>query len=590
MPPSPSLTVDTSHDLDLMRAKASHILKAARSATLANILAPLLCIPMFQDEVREGHLPLWLGYMFLAIAIRTWIIFKLDYKAEAITNPRRDLQLVTFAVGIVGFGWGLGWPLMTPDLSMVNRMIYVYMTTAAMISSMFAYSVNRQTFYAFTLPIMIPAMSTLAWSIHIFPWPFSVGMAALYLVVLSIAKNFSHVFEDSVRLRFRNEDLYQELANERDQSVAANVAKSKFIAAASHDLRQPLHAVNINLDLFNPQDMRSKDIQLLQRIKNSITALNSMFDGLLDMSKLDAYVTQVVNRKFVLTELAESVKEMVQSRAQSQGLTLTIEAPPWVVLGDQLILQQILMNLTLNALQYTEKGSVTLEFSIEAECLAFRITDTGVGISPTEQSNIFNEFYRVDHTRAAHEGLGLGLTIVKRLCNLIGASVRVASTPGEGSVFTVITACPVSMQPTTSTMTDPLNAQSTGGRSNQLQGRCIAIVEDDPAIVEAYRQTLASRGAQIVVLSESAQELQTQLESIDRIDCILSDYRLKHTTGDVVIETLRENYNQEIPAVIVTGDTSPKQIHLFAGLNVRVLHKPVTFQTIVRTMEELIVT
>ena len=331
MPPSPSLTVDTSHDLDLMRAKASHILKAARSATLANILAPLLCIPMFQDEVREGHLPLWLGYMFLAIAIRTWIIFKLAYKAEAITHPRRDLQLVTFAVGIVGFGWGLGWPLMTPDLSMVNRMIYVYMTTAAMISSMFAYSVNRQTFYAFTLPIMIPAMSTLAWSVHIFPWPFSVGMAALYLVVLSIAKNFSHVFEDSVRLRFRNEDLYQELANERDQSVAANVAKSKFIAAASHDLRQPLHAVNINLDLFNPQDMRSKDSQLLQRIKNSITALNSMFDGLLNMSKLDAYVTKVVNREFVLAELAESVKEMVQSRAQSKGLTLTVEAPPWVV-------------------------------------------------------------------------------------------------------------------------------------------------------------------------------------------------------------------------------------------------------------------
>ena len=149
------------------------------------------------------------------------------------------------------------------------------------------------------------AMSTLLWPTHIFPWPFSIGLAAVFLVVIGIAKNFSRVFEESVRLRFRNEQLYQALVQERDQSVASNVAKSRFIAVASHDLRQPLHAVNVNLELFESSRLDPRHSQLLQRIKSSISTLNSMFDGLLNMSKLDAYVTQVDSQAFLLRELSE---------------------------------------------------------------------------------------------------------------------------------------------------------------------------------------------------------------------------------------------------------------------------------------------
>ncbi len=576
-----------SNELNLQREKSAHIVKAARSATLANILAPLLCIPMFQDEVQILNLVLWLVYMFVAVAVRSWIVYSQANESTAIVDPERDLRRMTFAVGIVGLGWGLGWPLMAPELSLVNRMIYVYMTTAAMISSMFAYSVNRQTFYAFTLPIMIPALSTLLWPTHIFPWPFSVGLAALYLVVLGIAKNFSKVFEDSIRLRFRNESLYQELARERDQSVAANVAKSKFIALASHDLRQPLHAVNINLELFNGQQLPPQESRLLQRIKSSIAALNDMFDGLLNMSKLDAYMTKEIQQDFLLSDLAESVREIVQSKADSKNLAFFIEAPPLVVRGDRLLLQQIVLNLSLNALQYTERGSVSIEFFTHVDQLAFRVIDSGVGISVEDQQHIFNEFYRADRTRGAHDGLGLGLTIVKRLCNLIGAKVDVQSNSGRGSVFTVSTGCPTSQALSASrsatTLPDP-----SGDDPHRLQGKCIAIFEDDETILEAYRQTLSARGIRIVVLSEHEQALQDQLESINHIDCILSDYRLQLTTGDLLIEKLRENYNREIPAVIVTGDTSPDQIHVFAELNVRVLHKPVTFQKIVSTIEEVI--
>ena len=424
---------DDANHINLLREKAAHITKAARSATIANILAPLLCIPAFGDEVTPLRLNSWLSYMFAVIVIRTWIIYKLAYQTENISDPPRNLNMVSFAVGIVGLGWGLGWVLMAPELQMINRMIYVYMITAAMVSGMFAYSVNKPTFYAFTLPIMIPSLGSAAWSLEIFPWTFSVGLATLYIVVLSIAKNFSQTFEDSVSLRFRNERLYQELANERDQSIAANVAKSRFIAVASHDLRQPMHAVNVYLDLVNLDKVPEAEAKSLVKIKNSINTLNAMFDALLNISKLDADVTPVTQRPFHLSELTGTLRDLFETKAKSKGLALHITAPSLVVRGDKLLLQQIVGNLVSNAIQYTEVGSVEVRFESTPEGLRIEVIDTGSGIPLPEQTHIFHEFYRAEETRALHDGLGLGLSIVKRLCHLIGAEITVRSEVGQGS-------------------------------------------------------------------------------------------------------------------------------------------------------------
>jgi len=575
--------MDEANNINLLREKSAHITKAARSATLANILAPLLCIPMFKDEVPTSDLTLWLGYMFVAVLVRTGLLYRLPYEAEKISDPKHDLKIMSYAVGIVGFGWGLGWILMAPDLLMVNRMIYVYMTTAAMISSMFAYSVHHVTFLAFTLPIMIPSLSTVLWSNTIFPWPFSVGLASLYIVVISIAKNFAKTFEDSVRLRFRNERLYQELANERDQSVTANVAKSKFIAVASHDLRQPMHAVNVYLELINLDNLPTQEKKSLSKIKSSITTLNTMFDALLNISKLDADVMQVSHRIFHLEELASTLRDLAEAKAIEKGLVFTIECPNLLVRGDKLLLQQILNNLVSNAIQYTEHGQVDVRFQIEQGCLLIEVRDTGCGISTNEQLDIFHQFYRAEKTRLLHDGLGLGLSIVQRLCNLIGADIRVVSELGHGAQFIVTTPFLASSNEEDMFAAPP--SPKTKNLHRSLQGKNIAVIEDNPIIVEAYRQTLANKGAYVYVLSEYESELEAQLESIDHIDCILSDYRLNQTTGDLLIQKLRDSYNEEIPAIIVTADTSPSHINLFAKLNIHVLHKPISFHDVATTIE-----
>jgi signal transduction histidine kinase/CheY-like chemotaxis protein len=577
---------DEVNNFALQREKSVHVIKAARSATLANILAPLLCIPMFKDEVPFFDMAVWLGYMLVVVSIRTWMIYRLPYEPEKIVTPERDLKVITYAIGIVGFGWGLGWILMAPDLQMVNRMIYVYMTTAAMISSMFAYSVNTPTFFAFTLPIMVPSLGSVLWWADLFPWPFMVGLASLYVVVLSIAKNFSQTFETSVRLRFRNERLYQELASERDQSIAANVAKSKFIAVASHDLRQPMHAVNVYLDLLNLDHLPEQEKKSFSKIKSSITTLNAMFDSLLNISKLDADAMQVSHRVFRLSELAITIRDLNEAKAISKGLALTMSYPDLMVRGDKLLLQQIVSNLVSNAIQYTVRGQVAVRFEAVNDCLTIDVSDTGCGIAPAEQEQIFNQFYRADKTRALHDGLGLGLSIVQRLCGLIGADIRVMSEPGQGAQFVVSTPFPTSASE--QTIEHVPATPKMQGSHRKLQGKYIAVIEDNPIIVEAYRQTLASKGAFVQVLSEYDSELEAQLETVDRIDCILSDYRLTQTTGDLVIQKLRDSYNEEIPAIIVTADTSPSHINLFLQLNIQVLHKPVSFHDVSEAIEKII--
>ena len=575
-----------SNNFYLLREKASHITKAARSATIANVLAPLLCIPAFKDEVRPMHLGIWLTYMLVAVFVRTWIVFKLEFKAEKIINPQQSLTLMTLALGSMGVGWGMGWVLMAPDLLMINRVIYVYMITAALMGSMFAYSVHKTTFYAFALPIMILSLTTALWSVDIFPWTFSVGMATVYIVVLGISKSFSQTFEDSVRLRFRNERLYQELANERDQSVAANVAKSKFIAVASHDLRQPMHAVNVYLDIVNADNFPEQDKLLLTKIKSSVTSLNSMFDSLLNISKLDAHVTPINNRTFGLQELANTLRDLYETRTKNKGLTFKISCLDLNVCGDKLLLQQIVSNLISNAIQYTETGLIEVKLISQNDRLAVEVIDTGCGVEESEQQHIFGEFYRADRTRSLHDGLGLGLSIVQRLCNLIGADVYLLSKLGEGSQFVVVTPYLASSSDENieiaAASLKPLHTHRI------LQGKYIGVIEDNPIIVDAYRQTLASEGAYVYVLSESESELEIQLESINRIDCILSDYRLSQSTGDVLIQKIRENYNEEIPAIIVTADTSPSHVNLFAKLNVQVLHKPVSFQEVAQAIRKLV--
>lgn len=575
----------STNQLYLMREKASYITRAAKAATIANLFAPTLCVVLFFQDVEHVALASWVAYMLMAVTIRTWMTAQLTSDAAKIVDPQRNLTMITVGVGLIGLGWGLGWFLLAPDLSDGHRLIYLYVTTGAMFLGMFGYGVHWPTFYAFAIPSMVPAISSVLWPEHLFPWQFAIGITTLFVAAIKIAKNFSATYEESVSQRFRNDQLYQALTQERDASIAANVAKSKFIASASHDLRQPMHAINLYLDAIDTADMGSKSSRLIDKIKGSVNTVNSMFDALLSISRLDADTLQINPEDFSLAGFVQSIADISVPKAQTKGLVLTFEHPAARVHGDPFVLRQILLNLISNAIQYTSSGHIRVGFKGEHGTLVVSVTDTGCGVSSEDQLHIFEEFYRADHSRRLHDGLGLGLAIVRRFCDLMGANIKVTSTLGSGCRFEVHTPCPL----TPEKQAGPVPAAaSTRLKSQALTGRTIAVIEDDHHITEGYRYILGENGAQVVCLSEQSDEWATQLMGLEQIDCILSDYRLKQTTGDVLIQTLREYFNQEIPALIVTADTSPSHIHHFQQLHVTVRHKPIAFADVLSAIADLI--
>ena len=586
--PKQPLDIDDTTKALVAVQKSAYIVRTARSVTVANIFAPLFALLLFYDDADPVKLTIWLSYMVIATVIRTWTTARLEYEEDKITDPQRDLRVVTYGVGLIGLGWGLGWVLLVPDLDTVNRMIYLYVTAGGMFNSMFGYCVHWPTFYSFTIPIMVPAISTAFWPQDIFPWPFSLGITILFIYVVKISRNFSETFEDSVRLRLRNDKLFKELAAERDESIAANVAKSNFIASASHDLRQPMYAVNMYLDSLNLDAIAPSERTTIQKIKNSVVTLNEMFEALLNISKLDSHSFQPENRQFSVQELATSLKEIAKPLAQNKQLNLRFTGVMGLALGDESLLRQMLLNLIDNAIHYTDRGDVTVEFLNRQGCLSITVADTGCGISPEDQQRIFDEFYRVDRTRGLHDGLGLGLSIVWRLCKLIGADIHTESKPGHGTTFTISTRCPLLEDSKEApAVVNPERTVQVAIDEVSVSGKTIAVIEDDLAILEAYRHALVTRGAKVIIIEEESKAFEEQLASFDAgpIDFIISDYRLKNTTGAEMIHRLREAFNHEIPALIVTADTSPSHITYFAKLNISVLHKPVSFQQVMAVIE-----
>jgi signal transduction histidine kinase/CheY-like chemotaxis protein len=571
----------------LLEEKYQFLETASKTNTAGTIIGPTLTGGLVFQDAELLSLTIWLSVMALCVAFRAYMVFSRNKDQSLSINKKiSNLSIGVFAVTAC---WGLGWLIVAPTLPFNLQCLFLLMSSTAVFVGLYGYSIHRPTFLCFALPIFVGQFIASLTPPLMFPWPILLGEFAFSLYAVKMASYFSKSWIKTVSLQIQNQVLNKALELERNTAIAANIAKSKFIATASHDLRQPLHAVNIYLDLFEPNQLQPKERINFLQIRRSIETLNSMFKSLLDLSKLDAGTSSKHENSFELIELAGFLSNTYTPIANTKNLVLQFDFMNMKINGDKLLLQQLLGNLISNAIQYTATGNVLVKAFTENDCLSITIEDTGCGIDAKLIDKIFDEFFRVDSTRNMHDGLGLGLSIVQRLCKISNAELSVSSRLGFGAIFKLQTKySALALVDETQSFIQNGSQNSFATQEVLLEPKTIAVFEDDRTIFDAYEKALAQNGFLVLSLPENAQDLMNQLADINKIDCILSDYRLETRYGDQIIQQLRDSFGIDIPAIIITADTSPQHIQLFKELNIEVLYKPIGYNDIVNAIKLLL--
>jgi hypothetical protein len=554
----------------------------SKSSTIATVLAPLLCIPLYWDNTDPFAFGTWFVAMSLAVMARYGLISSIG----AVPQPDQDAQRLNIGIGLVTFVWGMGWYVFVQPSDMVSYLMYQIISLTVLFVGMVGYCINWRTFFAFVIPLKAPELLFITLHYSQIVWPIALGSMVAFYLALKMAFLFSKSWEKSFALRLKNDALIDQLIEEKNASMAANLAKSEFIATASHDLRQPMQSINIFMDLIDTQQLKQSDASIFNRMRKSVSVLNRMFNTLLDISKLDSSFV-VRQSPFNLVETIHNLEETFTDQYTEKKIPLTFTGGHHLVMGDAHLLEQILRNLLANAIQYTDQGHIRVTFQTTSGTLSFSVEDTGCGIPEADLPLIFNEFFRSDHSRSQYDGLGLGLAIVTRIVKKINGQCRVQSEVGKGSVFTVHT--PFALLPQEAMDSTPsVFVQHTPQEAeppvhephHETSTRHLGIIENDESLQQAYRQYFTQAGYSVHIVPFEETAFRAHLALLPKLDFILSDYRLGPRNGIYFIQELREEFNHDIPACIVTADTSPQHVELFSQHNIDVMYKPIDIKSI----------
>ena len=359
-------------------------------------------------------------------------------------------------------------------------------------------------------------------------------------------------------------DLERRVAERTRELELSNAAKTRFLAAASHDLRQPVLSISLLTDLMREQAVPPAMAPLLQRIGDSVQALNGLLKGLLDLSRFDAGAVQPRPERVALRPLLEAVMGDERAAAEQKGLELRARIPNWTVRTDPLLLEQIARNFVGNAVRYTERGGVLVAARRRGAAIRLEVWDTGPGIAPESQALVFEEFVQLDNpARERARGLGLGLSLVRRAAGVLDAPLTLRSRPGRGSRFAI-------ELPFAGPVVEA--AEAVLAPAAQLHGVRIWLVEDDPDVREATRLCLERWGIGVRAFADAA-GCAAALDDGAAPDVFVTDQRLPDGSGLDLAARLHARH-PAVPALVITGDSSPRDLALFAASGLPVLHKP----------------
>ena len=508
----------------------------------------------------------WVLAGYVIVLARVIIFSKLNSSKLLADNYFLRECLAAIGLAIVGAHWGLSvWLFLDPSNSDGLNNILLSSTVLGVASGTLASAAPRPNLWlAFGASEFI-IVTAKCIALNFIPLAM---MSILYTIgVYFIARQVGKRIETSITKDFLNEELLIEVSHAKDLAEKANIEKSQFMAATSHDLRQPLHAQGLLIEALKSQSADTSQQSLIEKLSQSNTALAFLFDSLLEISQLDAETVKVNQSHQSLPLICRQVINEFEQSAIEKNLSIVLEGDDCVVFSDPVLLIRIIRNLVSNAIKYTEKGSVKVQMICSDEhIITLSIKDTGIGIEKDQHEAIFNEYMQLNNNaRDRRKGVGLGLALVRRMCHLLEHTISVESSPGKGSSFELV--LPKGDEQKI------IRIDETPELNNFFNCK-VVLVDDEEPILDAMRVLFEQWQCHCYAFA-SVDEAQAQLIGSDeKIDLIISDYRLSDdVTGIECINQLRDIIGL-VPAILLSGDTDPELLKHVQEQGFRMLHKP----------------
>lgn len=544
---------------------------------VANILISAAAAYVLRNTVSTHWLIGWLGALYLLTAIRVLTSRRFFSRDREPGSALRWAWLAAAFSCVSGLLWGmLGWVGFLPEQPIPFSFTVIVLTglICGTVPSLSAFPPALVgSIIATVLPITVRSITN-GGDIS---GAYLSLLAGLVAINLYYCRTTYHMLRETIRLRLENVELVSHLQEERDRAQAADRAKTRFLAAASHDLRQPIHALSLLIATLatlayrgTVQSVDARD--LARKAKSMVGNLSALLNGLLDISRLDAGVVTVAKETVNLSQLFDHLSNEFAPAAKERGLDWRVVESRLLVDSDPMMLKRVLGNLLSNAFRYTGSGGVLLGCRRRGASVEIQIWDTGPGIASDQQAMVFEEFVQLQNpARDRAQGLGLGLAIVRRVAVLLQHPLKLVSVTGRGSMFSV---------------TVP---RASGGETSLPVSRTapagiavsIMVVEDEADILDIMVQLLTLQGHRVYAGRSAAEVQRVHAEATAAggapVDLIIADYRLGDgVTGLDAIEALCAHIGRSVPAIIVTGDTSPSRIKEATASGYRILHKPIS--------------
>lgn len=555
---------------------------------IARLPAPaILILATFAWMAYDGGIKVWalawLGLAATALFGRVYIIHVL-LKNDSFSAQRKMNWIAALnAVNGVIAGAAAGFFPFYSELDKVIFTLGIGMLSTGVVASNAGIP---RVFLPYVLATCLPM--ALAW--FLFPGAGGEGLTKYFLslmilfftlILYFISKDVVQMFSKSVEMRNQNIDVNAELKAALKESESSSSAKTRFLATASHDLRQPVHTLSLLTASLMARQLDDKTQEIVHTMDSSLQSLSNQLNALLDISKLDAGIVTPNLQRLDIVQALKHLYAQLTPLAEEKGLTVALKTVPQAeIISDTTLLDQVLRNLLSNAIKYSDQGEIEIELTSQQGAACVTIRDQGCGIRDEHKQLVFEEFYQIDNPhRDRSRGLGLGLSIVKRLVKMLGIELSMISALGEGTEFTL--KIPLATQ-------DIAFKQNIDKNNLELDNCNILIVDDEHEILFAMKLYLEGLGCQVFT-AEASSEVKSIAER-ESIDLIIADFRLRnHDSGLIAIRKVREVLPQ-LPAIVLTGDTAPDRLSEAMSADAALLHKPINVDELKRTIMDTLST